>query len=71
MQSTRRKEEGRDEDVSLFGCGSAAIGRRDRGTVSGNVFSYTDPDGGDEVPVIAGDMRGMTDGGKTLLPKKQ
>ena len=42
-----------------------------RGTVSGNVFSYAYPGGGGEVTVIAGDMRGMTDGGKTLLLKKQ
>ena len=42
-----------------------------RGTVSGNVFSYTYPGGGGEVTVTAGDMRGMTEGGKTLLLKKQ
>ena len=42
-----------------------------RGTVSGNIFSYTYPGGGGEVTVTAGDMRGMTDGGKTLLLKKQ
>jgi len=35
------------------------------------VFSYTYPGGGGEVTVTAGDMRGMTDGGKTLLLKKQ
>lgn len=42
-----------------------------RGTVSGNVFSYTYPGGGGEVTVVAGDMRGMTDGGKALSLKKQ
>jgi hypothetical protein len=42
-----------------------------RGTVSGDVLSYTYPGGGGEVTVTAGDMRGMTDGGKTLLLKKQ
>jgi len=42
-----------------------------RGTVSGNVLSYSYPGGGGEVTVTAGDMRGMTDGGKTLLLKKQ
>jgi hypothetical protein len=42
-----------------------------RGSVSGNTFTYTYPGGGGEVTVSAGDMRGMTDGGKALLLKRQ